>query len=190
MKKFILLSALLALCFSARAQMTASLGYGLEWGFSVTKSSEFFHFQQFGFKMGVDLQSQNDDMLFLGAGFNAGVCGENFLVVGKGERLILCPFFFDAVYDFNNIGMISGGLYGELRGGIAFGGMASQKGSKINSGYFAIGAGFQVDSISIGLEYSSYPGMKFTIDDYTVKSESVGSNIAIRFCYRFGKNRL
>ena len=189
MKKIILISALLVLSFSAGAQMKASLGYGLEWCFSISKSPEFFHFQHFGFRIGADLMSPNEDMLFLGAGFDAGICGENFLVVGKGERLVLCPFYVDAIYDFNNIGFVTGGLYAELRGGIAFGGLASQIGSRIYSKYFAIGAGYQVDDMSIGLEWSRYPGMTATIDGYTVESDSVGSNIAIKFCYRFGKNR-
>lgn len=189
MKKILLISALFTLCLSSRAQNTASFGFGLDLGTSITKSSEFMHFTQIGAQFGVDLTLKNDDILFLGAGFDSGICSEKFLNIGNSEKLVLCPFYFDATYDLNNVGSMTGGLYGELKGGIAFGGLVSQKGSRTNSGYFAFGFGYQVDSISAGLEFSLYPGMTSTIDGYTVTRDSTGSNLAIRFKYRFGKAR-
>lgn len=189
MKKLIFISALLALCLSAKAQMTASFAGGIDLGASVVKSSEFFHFVQVGGQVGVDLESENENILFLGAGLDLGVCSEKFLNIGKGERMVFCPLFVDATYDFNNIGNMIGGLYGELKGGFAFGGLTSQKGSKVISGYFAFGTGYQVSGISVGLEFSLYPGMKSTIGGYTVTRDSAGSNLAIKFKYRFGKSR-
>ena len=189
MKKFFLISTLLALCFSASAQMKASFAGGFDLGASVIKSSEFFHFVQAGGQVGVDLESNNGDILFLGAGLNLGICGDKFLSIGDGEKMVFCPLYVDATYDFNNIGSMIGGLYGELRGGFAFGGITSIKGSKVNSGYFAFGGGYQVGGMSVGLEFSLYPGMKSTIDGYTVTRDSAGSNLAIKFKYRFGKSR-
>lgn len=85
MKKLILISVLLALCCSVRAQVMASFAGGLDFGASVTKSSEFFHFVQFGGQAGVDLEFDKGDILFLGAGLDVGVCGENFLAIGKNR---------------------------------------------------------------------------------------------------------
>lgn len=190
MKKFFLISTLLALCFSARAQMTASFAGRLDLGASVTKSSEFSHFVQFGGQVGVDLESKNGDILFLGAGLDCGIRGEKFLLIGdKGDKVVLCPLFADVQYDFNNVGNMIGGLYAEMQGGIAFGGITSIKGSKVNSGYFAIGAGYQVIGMSVGLEYSIYPGMTSKVDGYSIERDSAGGNLAIKVKYLFGKNR-
>lgn len=65
--------------------MTASFAGGLDLGASVTKSSEFFHFVQVGGQAGVDLESKNGDILFLGAGLDLGICGFGILPLSRNE---------------------------------------------------------------------------------------------------------